>query len=312
MLLKWATQCSLLSLVLRATNALLIEPHECGDETMLWPSSHGAECEALEDTISDAEKWLIAAMPPQDKSTQSMLELGVLPDTVNLSCVVRQQTPWGKSVPKDIWMHNILPYANADEPRSSWRRFMFDKLFPLVKNAQNISEAVAIVNEHLWSDLRPSQDAVTFVAGQTPVIYDPMSVLVYGYGSCTGISILFVDALRAVGVPARLVGTAAWNGEDGNGNHNWVEIWMGQKKGYNGDDWMFMEGKPAGTGALTDACAKWFCKPTRFDGNTKVFTPVWGAKDNKTVYTMAWDLKNLDIPGLERTDYYNTICQECQ
>jgi len=38
--------------------------------------------------------------------------------------------------------------------------------------------------------------------------------------SCTGLSILLVDALRSVGIPARFAGTAAWH--DDRGNHSWT------------------------------------------------------------------------------------------
>jgi transglutaminase-like putative cysteine protease len=44
-----------------------------------------------------------------------------------------------------------------------------------------------------------------------------------GMASCTGLSILLIDACRAVGIPARLVGTPLWS--DNSGNHTWVEIW---------------------------------------------------------------------------------------
>jgi len=44
-----------------------------------------------------------------------------------------------------------------------------------------------------------------------------------GKASCTGLSILLVDACRAVGIPARVVGTPLW--VDRSGNHTWVEIW---------------------------------------------------------------------------------------
>ena len=56
------------------------------------------------------------------------------------------------------------------------------------------------------------------------MIFYPMSTMVFGYASCTGISILYVDALRSVGIPARLVGTPAWHGKENDGNHNWVEV----------------------------------------------------------------------------------------
>lgn len=68
---------------------------------------------------------------------------------------------------------------------------------------------------------------IVFKSSQTPLIYDPMSVLSFGYGSCTGVSIFFIDALRSVGVPSRIAGTPAWNGDVSNGNHNWVEVWNG-------------------------------------------------------------------------------------
>jgi hypothetical protein len=45
-----------------------------------------------------------------------------------------------------------------------------------------------------------------------------------GMASCTGLSILLVDACRAVGIPARFVGTASWH--DNRGNHSWTEVWV--------------------------------------------------------------------------------------
>ena len=44
-----------------------------------------------------------------------------------------------------------------------------------------------------------------------------------GRATCTGLSIILTDACRAVGIPARAVGTPMWS--NGRGNHTWVEIW---------------------------------------------------------------------------------------
>ena len=44
--------------------------------------------------------------------------------------------------------------------------------------------------------------------------------------SCTGLSILLIDACRSVGVPARFAGTPLWTNKSG--NHSWVEVWDGQ------------------------------------------------------------------------------------
>ena len=64
--------------------------------------------------------------------------------------------------------------------------------------------------------------------------------------SCTGLSILLIDACRSVGVPARFAGTPLWS--DGSGNHSWVEI-------YDSGVWRFTgAAEPVGT-ALDKA---WF------------------------------------------------------
>merc|ERR1711862_699566 len=126
--------------------------------------------------------------------------------------------------------------------------------------AADIPEVLSILNGQLWSVLRPNNSAIKFKSEQTPLIYDPMSVIDYGYASCTGVSIMLVDALRSVGIPARIAGTPAWHGNASIGNHNWVEVWLGKGKGLHGDDWSFIEAEPAGPGEnLTNPCNKWFC-----------------------------------------------------
>ncbi|MCK4565429.1 MAG: transglutaminase domain-containing protein, partial [Verrucomicrobia bacterium] len=54
----------------------------------------------------------------------------------------------------------------------------------------------------------------------------PSESIKASYASCTGLSILLVDACRAVGIPARVAGVAQWTGSPG--NHTWVEVWDGQ------------------------------------------------------------------------------------
>jgi hypothetical protein len=99
-----------------------------------------------------------------------------------------------------------------------------------------------------------------------------MSVITFGFASCTGVSILYVDALRSVGVPARLVGTPAWKGVASNGNHNWVEVFLG-------DGWYFNEAYPAGPGETFDKpCDKWFCNSGNFNPNDSLTTQVFAAK----------------------------------
>ena len=126
----------------------------------------------------------------------------------------------------------------------------------------------------------------------------------------TGISILYIDALRTLGIPARLVGTPAWNGNVTNGNHNWVEVWLGTD---DSAGWKFIEGLPAGgpTETFENPCDKWFCNNNHFSDFN--FTKVFAARFSQSGihYPMAWDLENVDIPGVDRTEYYQQHCKPC-
>ena len=93
------------------------------------------------------------------------------------------------------------------------------------REPKTVAEVVTLINSQLWSSGLLGNE-VTFKSSQTPLIYDPMSTIVFGYASCTGVSVLFADALRAAGVPTRIAGTPAWNGSAQNGNHNWIEVKM--------------------------------------------------------------------------------------
>ena len=118
-------------------------------------------------------------------------------------------------------------------------------------------------------------------------------------------SIFFIDALRSIGIPSRIAGTPAWNTVPTNGNHNWVEIWTAE----NG--WQFIEALPAGAGeSLNNPCDKWFCNPTNFANNTQVFAARFD-QSSKVRYPMAWDLQNTQIPGEDRTAYYQQVCMAC-
>lgn len=244
---------------------------------------------------------------------------------------------------KSTWLDYVVPYGLLNEGRSNWRALLSGPLMDLLDayNVTTIDDAVSLVNgytnvnESVWTlfsqvcgSVRCSsgsfhsspvsvrarawvcvclQDAIVFKSSQTPLIYDPMSVLQFGYASCTGVSVLLVDALRSVGVPARVVGTPAWNGNASNGNHNWIEVYRGPDVG-----WSFIEPRPAGSGeTLDDPCDKWFCNPSHFPSPND--TPVYAARFNATgvPYPMAWDPSNTAIPGVDRTSYYGSVCNAC-
>ena len=157
-------------------------------------------------------------------------------------------------------------------------------------------------NSSVWQNV----GGVKFHSGQTPLIFDPVSTVAFGYASCTGVSTTYIAALRVAGVPARLVGTPAWLGDPAKGNHNWVEVFEPASGA-----WGFIEGKPAGGGeTLADPCDKWFCSPAKAAG-TQFFAAQWSRATNASIYPMAWDVANLDVPGVDRTAYYQQACGAC-
>eukprot|EP00928_Gymnodinium_smaydae_P073235 TRINITY_DN56472_c0_g1_i1.p1 TRINITY_DN56472_c0_g1~~TRINITY_DN56472_c0_g1_i1.p1 ORF type:complete len:377 (+),score=41.18 TRINITY_DN56472_c0_g1_i1:14-1144(+) len=288
-------------------------------------SSNAYTCENSSVADNAAVQFLWHNLPPMDAlNTGSLFDGGIVTSTVQLALAARVKNPWAAAVPRDVWQNWVLPYASVNEARSNWRQMMWDDLQPLVNNdsfvASSLTSAAEIVNRAVWSKLRPNQTAIKFKPQQTPLIYDPMSTVAFGYASCTGISLLLVDALRAIGVPARLVGTPAWNGSDAGGNHNWVEVWLGRSGTKTSaetedetDEWAIIEGQPAGPGeSFANPCDKWFCNAAHFsNGKTKVYATTFDRSDGTIVYPMAWDLKNRAIPGIDRSEYYTATCTRC-
>ena len=48
-----------------------------------------------------------------------------------------------------------------------------------------MEDIVAVINDNLWQRHYLGNDVV-FKSSQTPLIYDPMSTIVFGFASCTG------------------------------------------------------------------------------------------------------------------------------
>jgi len=230
---------------------------------------------------------------------------------------------------------SVLNYANLNEARTNWRPLLIDALrfneSDLWKSGEaNLTSVVTWVNQNIWTKLGRPGKPIIFKSSQTPLIFDPMSIIAFGYASCTGTSILFANALKAVGIPARVVGTPAWYGNRTRGNHNWVEIYVGSHSrrhggddGSGGDDgvWKFLEPSPANAGLDTldhDPCMRWFCDPSRYP-SSRVYAARLkksskfglGSEANSTYFPLAWEWDNHDVPGEERTEYYADICGLC-
>lgn len=245
------------------------------------------------------------------------LSNGILEPTMNISFYAKETYPWTKQITKKMYFEYVVNFANVNEARTNWRTIFHDLVQPIIqplisKPNITVKQVVQELNDQIWTlGASYSQSkSIIFKHGQTPLIYDPMSVLLFGYASCTGLSIFFVNILRTVGIPARLAGTAAWNGSVENGNHSWIEVWD-----CDTGKWYIMETKPASGNHdgvdLYDPCQWWFCNKEKVEG-----TEFWAARLDKggagdVVFPMAWDLENKGVVGEDRTSFMRDICSGC-
>lgn len=129
-----------------------------------------------------------------------------------------ESAPWAESMGEQVFFEHVLPYASINERRDAWRRDFYERCSPWVAEATSAAEAAAILNNRLFGEVGVIYSTKRPKADQSP--YESIEA---GMASCTGLSVLLIDACRAVGVPARFVGTPRWS--DDSGNHSWVEIW---------------------------------------------------------------------------------------
>jgi hypothetical protein len=265
----------------------------------------------------------------------------------------RDYHAWTKDVPKDIYFEYVANFANVNEPRTNWRPLFYKALAPIVQPLTNnpntqVQDVVDTVNDRLWGAFSnmihhpdPEQKEIQFKSGQTPLIYDPMSILLFGYASCTGISIFLINALRTVGIPARMAGTSAWNGSLENGNHSWIEVYIS-----SANQWYILEAKPAAGGLprdwISNPCQFWFCNPTKIHNTTFYAASLNKNQSSAQVqaqrfeseravgvratlqtddfddgeeedihFPMAWDRHNSGVPGEDRTIFMQNMCSKC-
>ena len=162
-----------------------------------------------------ALEFLVANLPDRDLKE---LSSDFLLENSRYAHAVLDEVSWGKRIPRDIFLDGILPHASINERRDPWRRDFHDRFLPWVKDARGPGHAAAILNQRLFAEVK-----VRYSTGRPKADQSPYESMKAGLASCTGLAILLIDACRAVGVPARFVGTPLW--ADRSGNHSWVEVW---------------------------------------------------------------------------------------
>ncbi|MBM4110079.1 MAG: polyhydroxyalkanoate depolymerase [Phycisphaerae bacterium] len=234
-------------------------------------------------------EWLIAHMPEADLRT---VKGGFLVLDAQQALDAWQSSPWRAQVSEDLFRDAILPYACVDETREPWRERLRAIALQLVGDRTSLAAAATAVNRGLWPVVKVQYSTKRRKANQSP-----SESMETGLASCTGLSILLVDACRSVGIPARFVGVPMWM--DGSGNHSWVEVW-------DGSAWRFT-GAAEATGESLDQ--GWFtaraAEQSSDDPQHGIYAVTW--QDSPLAFPMVWNAAGPVSRARDVTGRYRTL-----
>ena len=236
-------------------------------------------------------EFLIRYMPGRDLTT---LKSDFLLKNVELAYQAWEASPWHKQIPKEVFFNDILPYASISETREDWRSDFFKRFGGLVKDARSPGEAAAILNNNVFKELNVKYSTKRKRADQSP-----SESIEQGLASCSGLSVVLIDACRAVGIPARFVGTPLWSNRSG--NHSWVEVY---------DDGWHFTGACEATGK--DLNKGWFAARAATAVRDNPIHAIYATSYKKTPihFPMVWDWEARYIYAVNVTDRYTRLKEE--
>lgn len=158
--------------------------------------------------------FIVANMPRGDLDTMST---ELMRENIDYAYRARERFEWCAALPDSVFFNEVLPYAVVDEVRDSWRNDLYERFSPVVDTCADMESAARAVNASIARVVEVEYNTLREKTNQSP-----SESMRQHMASCTGLSILLVDALRSVGIPARFAATAAWH--DNRGNHSWTEV----------------------------------------------------------------------------------------
>ena len=260
-------------------------------QTMQTAGSNAKELKkALKQTPTtqrEAMAFLIAYMPERDAKA---LTANFLLENVDYAFKAREEFPWAKEVPNDIFLNDVVAYVNLNENRENWRKDFYERFKKDVANCKTMREAIDSVNKNVRDELLVDYNTKREKPDQAP--YESMR---QHMASCSGLSILLTDAFRAVGIPSRVAGTPAWY--DDRGNHNWSEVWVD-------GNWHFTEYYPS-----DDLDKSWFLADAGKAIKEDVQKAVYAASFKPTGYyfPLVWDQNIRYVHAENVTDRYTSL-----
>ena len=176
--------------------------------------------QSLSERQTEALKFLFAFMPLSDLADY---DGRFFLANVNISLKAMDESPWGKNIPEEIFLHYVLPCRVNNENLDSFRIVYYDEIKSRVKSEDIVSAALEINH---WCHEKVAYQAADIRTSA------PMSTILSARGRCGEESTFTVAALRTAGIPARQVYTPRWAHTDD--NHAWVEVWSEGKWYYMG------------------------------------------------------------------------------
>lgn len=169
----------------------------------------------------DSEKrvalaFLLANMPGKDLKS---LTADFLISNVKYAFKARQALPYNRNVPEDVFLNYVLPYVNAIERRDNWRADFYDRFIDTALKNHTVEETAVDLNAKIYQGFNLEFTEIDF----HKIIYSPYESIKKNIVSCAEASLMFVNACRAVGIPARMVFLPRWI--HFKGGHVWLEVY---------------------------------------------------------------------------------------
>ncbi|MCR5183614.1 MAG: transglutaminase-like domain-containing protein [Opitutales bacterium] len=209
-----------------------------------------------------------------EKHVPAKVSKEYLEENVRWALAGTRDRAWARDLPDAIFLEYVLPYISVGETADPWREGFVKMLLPRVADCETATQVAERLNNELWDLVDVHYSPLRDKPDQSP--FHSMRIR---KASCTGLSILLIDACRAVGVPARLV-SCVWPHKPG--NHSWVEI-------YDGGNWLYLGAGDGGK--VNDA---WFNADTAMCENVP---------PAHHIYALTWGERSLKIPLYWRENY---------
>ncbi len=250
-----------------------------------------AELELALSSVPESEQpgmsWLIENMPDSDLRS---LSAEYLLENHRVAYQTWEQAPWRDAVGEDVFLDAVLPYASVNERRDAWRATLRERCLPMIAGAKTPGEAAAMLNNKIWSEF-----GVKYSTKRKKPDQSPFETMESGLASCSGLSVLLIDSCRAVGVPARFVGTPLWS--DDSGNHSWVEVWDG--------GWQFTgAAEPTGNELNKGWFAGRAAGAKRDDPRYAIYATTW--RKTPIAFPLVWLPEDRSVNAVNVTDRYTT------